>query len=660
MTIALRVPMTARLLAVALLLGTAWPCAADDTYLTTLDTAATLAEAGRWEAAAEAYRAAAGLDPDDALAYCGQGLCLLAQRKPLAAAPLFRRAAFTRKAPTVAATGLGVCAFALGDLDNAEGFLREALAQDAQLGAAGLYRGLVALCRGQLDDAADWLDRARSAGAPANLLTWLGTLRRVAAAPGEAPGAQLASVRLEPGAGAGLPLPLPLRVTTEGRQVRFSVPVTGTLPAVVAPAAARRGGPAAASGPLTVDSPLPDSVVTGRVPIRVRLAGSRDYTYVSIAVDGRVRAITNHEPLYAPWDTTEAEDGPHSIEVRAVGPHDASVKFGVTVKNSASLIRVDDTPRYDTTTYRVAGRRLAALLIHRQAPETAVAATPSPTPAPVAAPVLTAVADAGLPDQAIERLERTLAGDATRTDVIAPLLKLYRQQGLALDNAHYTEPHTGVRGAQRIALTFDDGPRPGYTEPILELLARYHARGTFLVTGVMSELHPDLVRRIAREGHELGNHTFNHYRLDQLTDTQIVYELVKLKVSLDNIVGGSSRLMRPPGGHYNPRIRNVLASLGYTPVFWNVNCGAYAGKAPATAARAIVDRAGDGGILLLHNGPDNTLGLLPELLEYLQRAGFALVTVSDLLRPPVDGRAEHVHVPGAVVPGLIESYAGQE
>ena len=135
----------------------------------------------------------------------------------------------------------------------------------------------------------------------------------------------------------------------------FALPTGSELTQQTAPAAAPVMVAAerpAVNGPLQVEQPLPNAVVSGKVTIRAQLLGARDFDYVAISVDGRVQAITNREPYYAVWDSTNAVDGPHELVVRAVGAREVLVRLNVTLRNKAVALAAGRGNPYDLGRYR--------------------------------------------------------------------------------------------------------------------------------------------------------------------------------------------------------------------------------------------------------------------------------------------------------------------
>jgi peptidoglycan/xylan/chitin deacetylase (PgdA/CDA1 family) len=202
-----------------------------------------------------------------------------------------------------------------------------------------------------------------------------------------------------------------------------------------------------------------------------------------------------------------------------------------------------------------------------------------------------------------------------------------------------------VPGAgRRVALTYDDGPNPGATEEILELLERHGARATFFVIGSFAELEADLVRAIAARGHAVGNHTWSHPSLPTTSDASLRDELARTRavveaagVEFSEIEGG--RLMRPPYGRRRPGTLRTLREEGYAPVMWSLTCYDWRRTVTARAIARRAGRAGDGDIVLLHDGSDRGIGAdrsktvaaTEAVLDRLGAEGYAFATVPELV-----------------------------
>jgi peptidoglycan-N-acetylglucosamine deacetylase len=204
---------------------------------------------------------------------------------------------------------------------------------------------------------------------------------------------------------------------------------------------------------------------------------------------------------------------------------------------------------------------------------------------------------------------------------------------------------------RRIALTFDDGPDPATTPAILDVLARHGMRATFFLVGERAARHPDLVRRIAGEGHEIGNHSWDHPSLPTLPSRAVADQLRRTRAAL---APHGEALMRPPFGNQTLRTWLAARRLGYRVVIWTVMGEDWRDDAAETIAGRILARAAPGAIVLLHDSlhafeaeryrdRTPTVGALDILAERLPDYGF--VTVSELLRSGRPRRRYWVRAP---------------
>lgn len=193
---------------------------------------------------------------------------------------------------------------------------------------------------------------------------------------------------------------------------------------------------------------------------------------------------------------------------------------------------------------------------------------------------------------------------------------------------------------RQVAITFDDGPHPAYTPRLLEILKRYETKATFFLVGEMAARYPDLVRAELAAGHGIGNHTFHHVNLTRIPDEQIASEIQACGDALKSITGTSPHLFRPPGGDYDPQVAEVAASLGYTMVLWTDDPGDYASPGDQVIEQRVLKHISDGGIVLIHDGVEETLEILPQVLEHLHARGYQFVTIDEMLRErtPHSGR----------------------
>jgi peptidoglycan/xylan/chitin deacetylase (PgdA/CDA1 family) len=163
---------------------------------------------------------------------------------------------------------------------------------------------------------------------------------------------------------------------------------------------------------------------------------------------------------------------------------------------------------------------------------------------------------------------------------------------------------TGIRPGRRVvALTFDDGPNGDDTAAILDVLREEDVTATFFLVGKAAAQQPGLVQCMARDGHALGNHTWDHAHLNVRTRAGIALQLKRTDDAIYAATGTRTRLARPPFGARSFLVLDELQRLGYTCVLWSTPL-AREWEYPGTAAIAsrILERSGDGSIIALHDG----------------------------------------------------------
>jgi len=191
-----------------------------------------------------------------------------------------------------------------------------------------------------------------------------------------------------------------------------------------------------------------------------------------------------------------------------------------------------------------------------------------------------------------------------------------------------------------VALTFDDGPDPEGTPRVLEALARHGAQATFFVIGARAARHPELLRELARRGHQVENHSYHHGYDTPLRDARaLAAELAVAQRLITDATGRAPRWFRPPVGLLSPRVaeaarRAGLALCGYS-------CKARDGLARTTVDEALLRLRGGlrpGAILVLHDAVERggrapiAADVLERLLPLLQERGLRAVTLDALLR----------------------------
>ncbi|PKR83313.1 polysaccharide deacetylase family protein [Heyndrickxia camelliae] len=187
-----------------------------------------------------------------------------------------------------------------------------------------------------------------------------------------------------------------------------------------------------------------------------------------------------------------------------------------------------------------------------------------------------------------------------------------------------------------VALTFDDGPDPLYTPQILKLLKKYNAKATFFVIGEHVGEYPEIVRDEVKEGHEIANHTYSHNFIFTSSSKHLKQEMEKTEKIIKETTGISPAFFRPIGGYYNKRIIETAREAGYRVIIWTWNQDSKDWKEPGAAkiAKNILSDTMPGDIILMHDGGGDrsqTVKALEKILPQLKKAGFEMVTVSELL-----------------------------
>lgn len=186
-----------------------------------------------------------------------------------------------------------------------------------------------------------------------------------------------------------------------------------------------------------------------------------------------------------------------------------------------------------------------------------------------------------------------------------------------------------LMGKKLIALTFDDGPNRGTTERLLDVLKEKEVQASFFVIGIMSERAPDLAKRAKKEGHEVGNHTTYHKDLRFLSAGAIQQDVGVTNNLIKSATGEEPKILRPPYGSINETVR---LSVGLPMILWNIDPRDWEVREVEHIYSQVMAQAKDGGIILLHDVYDATVGATPKIIDSLRANGYEFVTVGELAR----------------------------
>jgi peptidoglycan/xylan/chitin deacetylase (PgdA/CDA1 family) len=192
-----------------------------------------------------------------------------------------------------------------------------------------------------------------------------------------------------------------------------------------------------------------------------------------------------------------------------------------------------------------------------------------------------------------------------------------------------------------VALTFDDGPKPGVTEPLLDVLVAAHVPATFFVIGRHIEEYPELARAIASAGMEIENHSYTHRSLTAISGRDAIQEMLATQAAVLAITGKLPRYIRPPGGNWNNKVAEIARQWGLTPCMWSVDVFDAEIIGAQKVAETVLSQVKPGSIILMHNGKVSTLQALPNILHVLRSRGYRFVTVDELARRSIGDSAAH-------------------
>ncbi len=175
-----------------------------------------------------------------------------------------------------------------------------------------------------------------------------------------------------------------------------------------------------------------------------------------------------------------------------------------------------------------------------------------------------------------------------------------------------------------VAFTFDDGPHPDYTDQILAILDQYDAKGTFFMLGNSVDFYPDVAKRVAAAGHEIGNHSFSHPDLSG----QVQFEISEGDRAIEAATGQVPKYYRPPYGAHN----SLVDDLAQKPaILWDVDTLDWQSRDPQAILLKVQEETSDGAIILMHDIHQTTIEGFRLSIDYLADQGYEFGTVSEVL-----------------------------
>ncbi len=179
-----------------------------------------------------------------------------------------------------------------------------------------------------------------------------------------------------------------------------------------------------------------------------------------------------------------------------------------------------------------------------------------------------------------------------------------------------------------VALTYDDGPYTSVTNQILDVLEENNARATFFVVGSRVSTYKNCIKREAKLGCEIGNHTYNHTILTSVSAKKIKSEISKTNKAVKNITGQTPEIVRTPGGAVNSTVK---ANVDYPMFNWSVDTLDWKNRNSSSVISSVKNNVRDGSIILMHDLYGSTADATEVIVPWLVKKGYQLVTVSELM-----------------------------
>lgn len=185
---------------------------------------------------------------------------------------------------------------------------------------------------------------------------------------------------------------------------------------------------------------------------------------------------------------------------------------------------------------------------------------------------------------------------------------------------------------KKIAISFDAAWGTEFTDDILNILNERGIKTTFFLVGFWVDTNPDKVKKIAEEGHEIGNHSTNHLNMSKLSADKIRMEIEDTQRKIEQIAGDRAvKLFRPPFGDYNDLLIKTCTDMGYYVIQWDVDSLDWKNYGVDHMFQQVTSKARNGSIILFHNNADYIVKALPSILDNLISKGYKIIPISELI-----------------------------
>lgn len=181
---------------------------------------------------------------------------------------------------------------------------------------------------------------------------------------------------------------------------------------------------------------------------------------------------------------------------------------------------------------------------------------------------------------------------------------------------------------KKIAITFDDGPDPDYTEKLLDGLKERGVKATFFLLGKQVEQYPDIVKRMYEEGHLIATHSYEHVNLCNLCDEKAIEQVDKTNAAIKEITGESPEYIRPPFGCWK---KNLDYKTKMIEVLWDIDPLDWKTNNAASVVNRVVTKCEENDIILLHDASASSVEAALEIIDIMEEKGYQFVTVEELI-----------------------------
>ncbi len=206
--------------------------------------------------------------------------------------------------------------------------------------------------------------------------------------------------------------------------------------------------------------------------------------------------------------------------------------------------------------------------------------------------------------------------------------QLERPKALSGSSVSQEDADLGLQEKKKIALTFDDGPDSEYTPMLLDGLAERNVKATFFVIGKQAEAQPEVMERLVKEGHLIGNHTYNHVDIQHMTASAAKEEILKANEIIAKYTGEEPCFLRPPFGSGSSRLEKEIEMI---PVLWTIDTMDWSCQNESRICSTVYREVEENSIILMHDEYPTTVRAALRIIDKLQKDGYEFVTVDKIV-----------------------------